>query len=97
MVGAVDRHSNKSVLSPPTAAELANFARQARSIHPRADQVNAEETPVRSLRRRFSPQQIEDSVARYSAGEDISALSRAYGVSLHAIRGLLLAEGVSFL
>jgi hypothetical protein len=52
--------------------------------------------PVRSLRRRLSPRQIEELVARYNAGEDTPALSRAYGISRGGLRKLLLAQGVSF-
>jgi hypothetical protein len=58
--------------------------------------VVTEEGSVRSLRRRLSPQQIEELVARYNAGEDTPALSRAYGISRGGLRKLLLARGVSF-
>jgi hypothetical protein len=58
--------------------------------------VVTEERSVRSLRRRLSPQQIEELVARYNAGEDTPALSRAYGISRGGLRKLLLARGVSF-
>lgn len=51
---------------------------------------------MRSLRRRLSPQQIEELVARYNAGLDTPALSRAYGISRGGLRKLLLAQGVSF-
>jgi hypothetical protein len=52
--------------------------------------------PVRSLRRRLSPQQIEELVARYNAGEDTPALSRAFGISRGGLRKLLLRQSVSF-
>lgn len=55
-----------------------------------------EEPSVRRLRRRLSPQQIEEIIVRYNAGEDTPALSRAYGISRGGLRKLLLAEGVSF-
>jgi hypothetical protein len=58
--------------------------------------VVTEERSVRSLRRRLSPQQIEELVARYNAGEDTPELSRAYGISRGGLRKLLLAQGVSF-
>ena len=48
-----------------------------------------EEIPVRSLRRRLSPQQIEEVVARYNAGEDTPALSRAYDISRGASKTAL--------
>jgi hypothetical protein len=58
--------------------------------------VASEEAATRSLRRRLSPQQIEELVARYNAGEDTPALSRAYGVSRGGLRKVLLAQGVAF-
>lgn len=96
MVGAVDRHSNKSVLTPPTPGEVAGLARQYRVRQPRSQPVKAQEKAVRSLRRRLSPQQIEELVSRYNAGEDTPALSRAYGISRGGLRKLLLSRGVSF-
>lgn len=62
----------------------------------KATPLETQEVPVRSLRRRLSPQAIEELVARYNAGEDTPALSRAYGISRGGLRKLLLAEGVSF-
>lgn len=58
--------------------------------------MNALGAPVRSLRRRLSPQTIEEIVARYNAGEETPALSREYGISKSGLCQLLQAEGVSF-
>jgi hypothetical protein len=62
----------------------------------RSAPVEAQEVSVRSLRRRLTWRQIEELVARYNAGEDTPALSRAYGISRGGLRKLLLAQGVSF-
>jgi hypothetical protein len=58
--------------------------------------VEAQAAATRSLRRRLSAQQIEALVARYNAGEDTPALSRAFGISRGGLRKLLLAQDVSF-
>jgi len=96
LVGTVDRHSNKSVLSPPTPGEVATLAKQFRGMPSGTIPVELQEAAARSLRRRQSPQAIEELVARYNAGEDTPALSRAYGISRGGLRKLLLAQGVSF-
>jgi AraC-like DNA-binding protein len=51
--------------------------------------------PHRSIRRRLSPQAIDELIARYTAGEATPALSREYGISASGLRDLLRAEGVS--
>jgi len=51
--------------------------------------------PTRSLRRRLSPQDIGDLVARYGAGGSIRALSLEYGVSRAGLCKLLQSEGVA--
>lgn len=96
VVGAVDRHSNKSALVPPTLSELVKLTQQARGMQSDAAPVEKQDAPVRRLRRRLSPQQIEELVTRYNAGEDTPALSRAHGISRGGLRKLLLAQGVSF-
>lgn len=96
LVGAVDRHSNKSLLSPPTPVELAKLAHQLRGMQTESVTAETQKASVRSLRRRLSPQQIKELVARYNAGEDTPALSRAYGISRGGLRKLLLAQCVSF-
>jgi AraC-like DNA-binding protein len=50
---------------------------------------------MRSLRRRLSPREIKDLVARYTAGEDTPALSREYGISKTGLLQLFQAEGVT--
>jgi hypothetical protein len=75
---------------------MASLARQSKAIQLESVAAVPEERSVRSLRRRLSPQQIDELVARYNAGEDTPALSRAYGISRGGLRKLLLAEGVSF-
>lgn len=49
---------------------------------------------MRSLRRRLSPQVIEELVARYNAGEVTPALSREYGISKTGLLQLFQSEGV---
>jgi hypothetical protein len=84
------------VLAPATSGEVATLAKQFLGMPSGLSSVVAEERLVRSLRRRLSPQQIEELVARYNAGEDTPALARAYGISRGGLRKLLLAQGVSF-
>lgn len=96
LVGTVDSHSNKSVLAPPTPGELARLAQESREVQTESVPAETQEASVRSLRRRLSPQQIQELVARYNAGEDTPALSRAYGISRGGLRKLLIAQGVSF-
>lgn len=55
----------------------------------------AGDVAMRSLRRRLAPRVIENLVARYNAGEDTPALSRAYGISKTGLLQLFQAEGVS--
>lgn len=50
---------------------------------------------MKSLRRRFSPQEIEDLLARYNAGAAIRALSLEYSVSRSGLRHLLQGDGVT--
>lgn len=96
LVGRVDRHSNKSELVPPTLGDLVRLAEQSRAVQSPIAPTETREAAVRSLRRRLSPQAIEELVARYNAGEDTPALSQAYSISRGGLRKLLLAEGVSF-
>lgn len=91
----VDRHSNKSPLEPPSPPELEQLAQQCRMIQPQPFPIEPARVPTKSLRRRFSPQQIEDLVAQYNAGAAIRALSLEYGVSRSGLRQLLQAEGVT--
>jgi AraC-like DNA-binding protein len=58
--------------------------------------MGARDAPVRSLRRRLSPQAIQELVARYNTGEDTPALSQEYGISKTGLGEVLLAEGVAF-
>lgn len=95
-MGRVDRRSSNSVLLPPTPGELKKLTHQACVMQSKAAPAKTQEVPVRSLRRRLSPQTIGVVVARYNAGEDTPELSRAYGISRGGLRKLLLAEGVSF-
>lgn len=63
-------------------------------MQPEAASKAAKECPVRSLRRRLTPQAIEELVARYNAGEHTPALSREYGISKTGLLQLFQAEGV---
>jgi len=65
-------------------------------MHPDLSPNQVSSAPVRSLRRRLSPQVIDGLVARYNAGEDTPALSREYGISKTGLLQLLRAEGVCF-
>jgi site-specific DNA recombinase len=97
LVQPTDGHSNKSPLSPPSPDEVVRLAQLSRRVHPETTfkRTQAAPSPHRSLRRRLSPQTIEELVARYAAGEKILALSREFGISDSGLRQLLLAEGVS--
>jgi hypothetical protein len=91
----VDRHSSKSALLPPDFGELATLAQRSRAAQPEPIPT-APTAQMRSLRRRLSPQMIEELVARYNAGEDTPTLSREHGISKTGLRQLFLAEGVAF-
>ena len=95
LVHTVDRHSNKSTLEPSSPQELMQLAQQIRTSNPQPLPIEPARAPTKSLRRRFSPQEIEDLVARYNAGAAIRALSLEYGVSRSGLRQLLQAEGVT--
>lgn len=96
VVHAVDRHSSKSALLPPNLGELANLAQKSRVMQPGSVSIGGQKALMRNLRRRLSPQAIDELVARYNSGEQTPALSREYGISKSGLRQLLLAEGVSF-
>lgn len=49
---------------------------------------------MRTLKRRLSPQERADLVARYISGEDSPALSREFGISKSGLLRLLKEEGV---
>lgn len=51
--------------------------------------------PTRSLRRRLSPQETAELIARYGAGEASLALSKEYGISKYELLQLLRKEGVT--
>lgn len=98
-VGTVDRHVNKGGDSPhlllPTPAEIERLVEKLRKMNlaPLSEEVS--EVNCRSLRRRFTEEEIQELAARYRAGETISSLSRDLAVSRKALRSLLKAEGVS--
>lgn len=85
-----------SALVLPTPGELARLAEQSRGVQSPIAPAETQDVAERRLRRRLSPQAIEELVARYNTGEDTPALSQAYGISRGGLRKLLLAEGVSF-
>lgn len=95
LVHAVDTHSNKSALIPPSLIELERLAHQSRLLQPDTALATVRGGEMRNLRRRLAPQTIEELVARYNAGEDTPALSREYGISKTGFLELLRAEGVS--
>lgn len=63
-------------------------------MHPGFASGDAQEIPVRCFRRRFTPQVIEELVARFCAGDETPALSREHGASKTGLLRLLRAEGV---
>jgi AraC-like DNA-binding protein len=67
----------------------------SRKIQPEATSKGKQSAPHRRIRRRLSPQAIEELIARYTAGEATPALSREVGISASGLRDLLRAEGVS--
>lgn len=80
---------------PPTPGEVAKLAQLSRKVNPESTSKGTQAAPHRSLRRRLSPQAIDELVARYTAGEETPALSREFGISGSGLRQLLRAEGVS--
>lgn len=80
---------------PPTPGEVAKLAQLSRRVTPEPTSKEKQAAPHRSLRRRLSPQAIEELVARYTAGEETPALSREFGISGSGLRDLLRAEGVT--
>lgn len=94
LVQPIDRHSTNSLM-PPTPEVVAKLAHLLRQMP--AEMCAKEKQPPkpRSLRRRLTPQVIEELVARYTAGEKTPALSQAFGISESGLRDLLRAEGVS--
>jgi AraC-like DNA-binding protein len=95
MVHPVSGHSNKSQLEPPSLDEIAKLAQLSRKPHSKVKPMLEHVTPPRNLRRRLTPQAIEELVARYTAGEQTPALSRAFGISESSVRRLLRDEGVT--
>lgn len=94
MVHAVDRCSNKSTLAPPLPREVERFAQQSRTTPLQPLAIEPAAIPVKSLRRRLSPCEIDNLIARYSAGATIRALSIEFKVSRSGLRHLLQDEGV---
>ena len=56
---------------------------------------SALDIPPRSLKRRFSRQEIEEIVSRYKAGDSTPKLCRELGLSKSGILQLLRTEGVA--
>ena len=90
-----DGHSNKSHLMPPTPGEVAKLAQLSRTVPPETIAREKQAAPPRNLRRRLSPQAIDELKARYTPGEKTPALSREFGISESGCRDLLRSEGVS--
>jgi AraC-like DNA-binding protein len=67
----------------------------SRKIQPEATSKEKQAVPHRNIRRRLSPQAIDELIARYTAGEATPALSREFGISASGLRDLLRAEGLS--
>jgi AraC-like DNA-binding protein len=88
-----DGYSNIS--QSPSPDEVARLAQLSRKIQPEATSEGKQSPPHRRIRRRLSPQAIDELIARYTAGEETPALSREFGISASGLRDLLRAEGVS--
>ena len=95
LVLPVDRRSSNSTLLPPTPVELANLAQKAKSIKPAAFPAGDNDSPIRSLQRRLSPQKRAELVARYISGENTPALCIEYGISKCGLLHLLRKAGVT--
>lgn len=80
---------------PPTPEGVAKLAQLSRQMPAETPAMETQPTRPRNLRRRLTPQMIEEIVPRYSAGEKTPALSQAFGISESGCRDLLRAEGVS--
>ena len=91
----MDRHSNKSTLAPPNPREWERLAERSRTSNLRSVPIEPARAPVKSIRCRLSPHEIDDLVARYTAGASLRSLSLGYGVSRSGIRPLLRAEGLT--
>jgi hypothetical protein len=74
--------------------ELESLVQRVRAILPGSAPRTVPNAPSRYLRRRFTAEEIEELVARYTAGEGAPALRRAYGISKSGLRQLLMTEGV---
>lgn len=97
VVHTVDAHSNNSgaELAPPSAIQLARLAQQSRAIHPADSIVTRNQTPMRSLQRRLTPEVRQSIVSRYAAGESAKALSEEFDISRDGVRKLLKRAGVT--
>lgn len=95
LVGRVDRQSRKWALLAPTPDQLAKLAKASRSIKGKPIPEKAEKYLARNLKRRLSPEQVEQLAKRYEKGETISALSSEFDISRPALRILLRGAGVS--
>lgn len=95
LVHAVNPHSNKSLLAPPSPRELEQLAQQSRTTPLQTLAIEPARVPVKSLRRRLSPHEIKVLVGRYNTGTSLRALSLEYGVSRSGLRHFLQGEGVT--
>lgn len=71
------------------------LAQQNRTRNPRPLPIEPARVTTKSLRRRFSPQEVEDLVVRCNAGAVLRALSMQYGVSRSGLWYLLQGAGVT--
>lgn len=79
---------------PPTPEAVAKLAHLSRQM-PAESPANEMQPPrPRNLRRRLTPQAIEEIVTRYTAGEKTPVLSQAFDISESGLRDLLRAEGI---
>ncbi len=95
LLGTVDRHSIKCQLPLLTPDQIANLAEVSRNLPPGTKPSEHAKSLTRSLQRRLSPTDTKELASRYEAGESVSELSRAYGISRPGIRKILNAQGVS--
>jgi len=90
----MDRHPTNSLM-PPTPDAVAKLAHLAHKMPAESPARETHPSRPRNLRRRLTPQVIEEIVTRYTAGEKTPALSREFGISESSVRDLLGAEGIT--
>lgn len=74
---------------------LAKLSQKSREIKLDSAYIGVQTAPARRLRRRLTPQETAELVARYKAGESSPALNKEYGILKCGLLQLLREERVS--